>query len=159
MSKAQSKSRVKQKKPNRGTSHAPEKRRVLQDRFLDAFEKVGNLTTAAQLATIDRQTHYNWLKSDPGYKERFADTEEKAHDGLEQEARRRAVVGVDEPVYYKGEVVGYVRKMSDVLLIFLLKGARPEKYRERFEHTGPNGGPIQAVTRIEREVIDPKVCE
>ena len=31
---------------------------------------------------------------------------------------------------------------SDTLLIFLLKGLRPQKYRERYEHTGANGGPI-----------------
>jgi hypothetical protein len=28
------------------------------------------------------------------------------------------------------------------MLIFMLKGAKPEKYRERFEHSGPSGGPI-----------------
>ncbi len=134
------------KKPRRAHSTAAAKQRERQDQFLDTFAKVGNLSASARTAGIDRQTHYNWLEADPsGYGQRFADAEERAHDALEQEARRRAVVGVDEPVFYKGEIVGYIRKMSDVLLIFLLKAARPEKFRERWqgELTGKDGGPIQ----------------
>ena len=53
---------------------------------------------------------------------------------LEREARRRAVEGVEEPVgFYKGEPSAYVRKYSDTLLIFLMKGARPDKYRDRWD--------------------------
>jgi hypothetical protein len=48
-------------------------------------------------------------------------------------------------VFYQGEKVGTVQKYSDTLLIFLMKGVRPEKYRERFGHeiTGKDGGPIE----------------
>ena len=56
---------------------------------------------------------------------------EQAADVLEREAWRRASEGVKQPVFYQGEVCGHVRKYSDVLLIFLLKGARPDKYREQ----------------------------
>jgi hypothetical protein len=37
-----------------------------------------------------------------------------------------------------------VREYSDTLLIFLLKGMRPQKYRDqaRVEHTAPDGGGI-----------------
>ena len=49
----------------------------------------------------------------------------------EVEARRRAVEGVEEPVgWFQGTPGGTVRKYSDTLLIFLLKGARPHKYRD-----------------------------
>lgn len=58
---------------------------------------------------------------------------------MEQEAFRRAVEGTEKPVFGSmgfrmgsGEI-GRVREYSDTLLIFLLKGARPEKYRERTE--------------------------
>jgi hypothetical protein len=64
-------------------------------------------------------------------------------DQLEQEARRRAHDGVRKPVYQGGKRVGYIQEYSDTLLIFLLKGLRPEKYRERFEHSGAGGGPLQ----------------
>ena len=55
---------------------------------------------------------------------------------MEEEARIRAMFGVKQPVFYKGEVCGSVRKYSDVLLIFLLKGLRPEVYRENRHITG-----------------------
>ena len=52
---------------------------------------------------------------------------------LEPEAIRRAVEGVEKPVYQGGELVGYVREYSDTLLIFLLKGGKPHKYRENIK--------------------------
>lgn len=54
---------------------------------------------------------------------------------LEDEAHRRAFDGVDEPVFYKGEDCGAVKKYSDTLAIFLLKAHAPEKYRERQDLT------------------------
>jgi len=103
-----------------------------QAAFLAAFAELGNVTGAAEAAGVHRQRHWEWLK-DPGYADRFADAQEQAVERLETEARRRAIVGVEEPVYQGGKLVGGVRKYSDTLLIFLLKGARPERYRERFD--------------------------
>jgi hypothetical protein len=60
-------------------------------------------------------------------------------DQLEEEARRRAVDGVLKPVFQRGRQVGRIREYSDVLLVTLLKGKRPDTYRERFEHTGKGG--------------------
>ena len=40
------------------------------------------------------------------------------------------MLGVEQPVFYRGEIAGTVRKYSDVLLIFLLKVTRPNIYRE-----------------------------
>ena len=98
--------------------------------FLAAFAECGTVTHAASAAEIGRSTHYEWIKTDERYAGAYEDAKEAAGDSLEAEARRRAVLGVSEPVYYKGEVVGHVQKYSDTLLIFLLKGAKPEKYRD-----------------------------
>jgi hypothetical protein len=54
-------------------------------------------------------------------------------DKLEAEAVRRAVEGDEEAVYYQGKIVGYVKRKSDVMLIFLLKGRRPQVWRDRFD--------------------------
>lgn len=123
-----------------------------QERFLDAFKQVGNVSAAAKLAGIGRRTHYDWLAGDPEYATNFADAEETAADALEMEARRRAVLGIKEDVLYKGRVVATKKTYSDTLLIFLLNGARPEKYRARYDHrhTGSKGGPIQ----IQHSTID-----
>ena len=61
-----------------------------------------------------------------------------AGDILEAEAHRRAVEGVEEPVgWYKGQAGGTVRRYSDVLLMFLLKGVLPERYKDRIEDAWP----------------------
>ena len=59
-----------------------------------------------------------------------------------KEAYRRAVLGVAEPVYQGGELVGTVQRYSDRLLEFLIRGRRPQTYRDntRLEVTGANGG-------------------
>ena len=122
---------------------------MLKAAFLAAFSTCGNISEAAKLADVERRTHYRWLAKDAAYVKAFDDATEQASDALEQEARRRAVDGVDEPVFYQGSECGVVRKYSDTLLIFLMKGARPDKYRERFEHTGKDGGEV--VFRVVRD--------
>ena len=130
--------------------------------FLAAFAEVGNITQAAEIAGCNRCMHYDWYEKSEPYRQAFDEAEEKAADRLEQEARRRAVEGVSEPVFYQGEKVGTVQKYSDTLLIFLLKGVRPEKYRERYNHeiTGKNGQPIQVeVSELTSEERKERISE
>jgi hypothetical protein len=101
--------------------------------FLNAFALLGRVPQAAKAAEIDLSLHYKWLKSDPDYALSFKDAQDMAADLLESEAVRRAVQGVDKPVYYKGRQVGTVKEYSDTLLIFTLKGLRPEKYKDRIQ--------------------------
>jgi hypothetical protein len=105
-----------------------------KDLFVQVFAETGNVTAATKAAGIGRTTHYRWLQADPAYKAEVDNAREEAVERLEREALRRAVEGVDEPVFHKGEVCGQIRRYSDTLLIFMLKAANPEKYRERFEH-------------------------
>ncbi len=103
--------------------------------FLAALAETGNITAAAQAAGVGRRSHYLWME-DPAYRAKYEEAMDTAVDALEREARRRAIEGVVEPVFYKGKAVGAVRRYSDTLAIFLLKAARPEKYRDRHEFTG-----------------------
>ena len=104
--------------------------------FLAAYRGTGNILLACQAAQISRSSHYRWLQ-EPDYAQEFEQAKKDAVDVLEAEARRRAVEGYMEPVgWYKGQAGGTVRRYSDALLIFLLKGAAPEKYRERVEVSG-----------------------
>lgn len=81
---------------------------------------------------------YAQRKDDPDFAQDWADALDTAADVMEHEAFRRAVKGTIKPVYQNGKLVGSIKEYSDTLLIFLLKAARPEKYRERTEtrHTG-----------------------
>ena len=110
-----------------------------QKAFLAAYAGCGNITDAARKAKCNRSSHYAWMEN-AAYAETFAAAHKQACETLESEARRRAVSGVRKPVYYQGDVVGLVREYSDTLLIFLLKAALPEKYRDdyRAELTNPN---------------------
>ena len=117
-----------------------------QKAFLAAFTKCGSITEAASLANTTRQRHYEWLQ-DPEYKAAFNVALEESIELLEREARRRALEGTTEPVFYKGDVCGSIQKYSDTLAIFLLKAHRPQRYRDNatIEHVGAAGGPIKVL--------------
>jgi len=115
-----------------GKLRTPQRKKL----FLAAYREVGIITKAAEVAGISRRTHYKWLEADKDYAKQFSEATEDAADAMESEAWRRAMQGTEKPVFYKGKQCGSIQEFSDVLLIFMLKGARPEKYRERVEHMG-----------------------
>jgi hypothetical protein len=110
-------------------------------RYLRAIALTGTLTAGCKAARVSPHTVYQWREHD----EPFSIAEHEARnafaDALEQEAVRRAWHGVQKPVYHEGRIVGHVRELSDVLLMFMLKALRPEKFRERMQlqHAGANG--------------------
>jgi hypothetical protein len=128
------------------------KTREKQAKFLEQYVATGEIGPAARAAGIERTTHYVWMKRCASYKARFEEAQRMRVEVLETEVRRRALVGWLEPVYYKGQKLGDVRKFSDVLLIFALKAERPEKYRERVEHRlgSEDGSPLKFVLAVER---------
>src|SRR5690606_38686732 len=103
--------------------------------FLELLATNGNVTVSAEAFNLERARLYEIRKTDKTFADASDAAMQQAADHLEAEARRRAVDGWDEPVYWQGEQVGVVRKFSDTLLIFLMKGANPEKYRDRVDHT------------------------
>ncbi|MDG9966943.1 terminase [Achromobacter mucicolens] len=102
------------------------------------------MTKSAAAVGASRSVVYEWRMADEEFAKAWDQAIRVATLGLEDEARRRAQDGVDEPVFYLGAECGTVRKYSDTLLIFLLK-AHDHKYREKtgLELTGLNGGPVQ----------------
>lgn len=125
----------------------PQMRGLWEPAFLTALAELGNYKEAAKLAGISRMTAWRHKTSDPEFAQKCADAEQEAADLLEKEAWRRATEGTDEPVFYKGDQCGTIKRYSDNLLMFLLRGVRPEKYRERFVL------PVDELNRlIEREL-------
>lgn len=115
------------------------------ERFLESLAVSGNVSKAVIAAGVSRSCAYAHRDEDEAFRKAWDEAEAIAADALEEEARRRAVEGDEVTIYNsKGDAVGSTWKRSDTLLIFLLKGARPEKYREnmRHEHSGPGGGPV-----------------
>lgn len=123
------------------TDRTPKKRAAF---LTSLIETGGNVSRACEAAGIARQRVYEWRSADADFAAAWDEAVEAGTDELEEEARRRAYEGVDEPVFYQGETCGTVRKYSDTLLIFLLKGRRPDKYRDSVKHEvgGADGGPV-----------------
>jgi len=120
----------------------PENRHARKRAYLKALEQTGAVTVASDAASIDRKMPSEWREKDA----EFADAEQVAlsnfADRLEKEAVRRAIKGVRKKKFTgKGEPVEdpetgeqYIeREYSDTLLIFMLKGARPDKYKYRLD--------------------------
>jgi len=136
--------------------------------FLDSFRNCGIIRIAAESAGITRQSHYDWLKQDPQYREDFDEATREATEAFVFEVITRATVGSLKPVFYKGEAItipcrdddpesfddpmnpGHFRKLymeatkSDILLMFLLKKLDPS-YREGYvppirDNTGSMAG-------------------
>ncbi|MFV0679999.1 terminase [Ottowia sp.] len=103
----------------------------------------GNVSRACKAVDISRQIAYQWRDLYPEFATAWEKAKAQGMEALEDEANRRAFEGFDEPVVYQGAITDTVKKYSDTLLIFLLKGGKPEKYRERAEISGPGGGPIE----------------
>ena len=136
-------------------SKAPQKRKLAHQRaFLKAFEDSGCIRRAAKAAGITREAHYKWLRDDDAYEAAFKESQRAAADYLESEAVVRATKGWLEPVLYQGQVAAHVRRYSDGLLMFLLRGMMPEKYGvQRKEISGPQRTPTQA--QVEVVIVQP----
>jgi len=106
-----------------------------KETFVNMMAELPNQTVVCKLLDINPSSIANARKKDPEFDEKVKDAIEQGYDMMEEEARRRAVDGVIEPVFYKGEQVvdsegkpTGIRKYSDQLLITLLKGNRAKKF-------------------------------
>jgi len=100
----------------------------MKEAFLIILREVPVLTVAARAVGIATCTVRDHRTKYPEFDAAVKEAMEEGVDSLEAEAVRRARDGWKEPVYYKGERVGNVRKYSDYLLGVLLKGRRAKVY-------------------------------
>ena len=101
--------------------------------FLESLSMSGNVTAACSRAGVGHTTVYNYRNRYSEFEELWREALDKAADLLDAEALRRAVKGVEKPVFHKGKVCGTIREYSDRLLIVLMRAARPDKYAQRRE--------------------------
>lgn len=103
-----------------------------QGAFLSALvANGGQHGKAAKAANLTRQSHYQWMKTDEHYQELHRQAMIQVTVVLEDEAIRRAIDGQEKGIYYQGQQCGTELVHSDGLMMFLLRAADPEKYRER----------------------------
>src|SRR5690606_12585137 len=73
---------------------------------------------SSDVCSSDLSTLIRWRMEDAEFDKKFKETQEAVADALEDIAFERA------------------KNKSDILLMFLLNGLRPEKYKYRVEHGG-----------------------
>jgi len=129
-------------KPPRTTTRAKLSKKK-RKAFLRVLEQTGQVGEAAQAVGYQSTNFLRRVyREDEVFAKEWDNAIEAAADLLEDEAVRRARDGVREPVYYRGTVVGHKLSFSDTLLMFLLKGARPDKFADRKKIEGSFTGKI-----------------
>tara|TARA_R110002033_G_scaffold48042_3_gene93951 strand:- start:116605 stop:117654 length:1050 start_codon:yes stop_codon:yes gene_type:complete len=127
-------------------------------KFLEALSRTGNVGAAAYYVQRSRQSAYDLRRRDPDFARGWQAALVLARDVAEDALQERAIDGIEEPVYYHGEVVGMRRRYDSRLLLAHL--ARLDKIAEqvparraaaRFEElmeairTGADSAPLIAV--------------
>lgn len=84
-----------------------------RERFLELLRKSGNVSASCDTAELARTAVYAWRDADPDFAAAWDDAMSLGVEALEDEARRRAFGG------------------SDLLMMFMLKSAKPDRYRDR----------------------------
>lgn len=115
--------------------------------FLEALAGGASITRSAQAAAVGRTTVYEWREADEAFAAAWDDALEAGSDLLEDEARRRAVEGVERPVVAMGKIarnddgtVLKIREYSDTLLAMMLKAKKPKEYRDRLDVNAKHSG-------------------
>jgi hypothetical protein len=128
-----------------------------QKAFLNAYILQPSVRACCEKVKVSPTAFYAWMHKSKDYRMAFEAVKKMGIQTLEDEVVRRALTGVEEPVFNKeGKQVGSRTKYSDSLLMFYLNGNAPEKYKQRntHEHSGPNGGPMLTVSLLDDLVKD-----
>ena len=141
--------------------------------FIEALRHMPVIRHACEAAGVHRVTAWRLREADAEFAAEWDAAMEDGIDKAEQEAYRRAVDGWHEPVIDKGRLAwAYrrkedgtfepvlddngqpvpltVRKHSDGLLSFVLKGRRRNVYGDKTELTGANGGPVTVLDETKK---------
>lgn len=108
--------------------------------FVTSLAGGASITRSCEAAGVARSTAYEWRAADEAFAALWDEALDAGNDLLEDEARRRAVQGVEKPVVAMGKVarnddgsVLMIREYSDTLLALMLKAKKPKEYRERID--------------------------
>lgn len=123
---------------------------ALQQMFIEHLRKHGVIGEAALFATVSRKLVLNQRKDFPEFDQEVREAMVEHADVVETELLRRAVEGIDEPVFYKGEQVATVKKYSDRLLELAIKSKKPE-YRDKSQLSVAMSGGVLIVPGIETD--------
>ncbi|WP_373043987.1 hypothetical protein [Vulgatibacter sp.] len=132
-----------------------------REAFLAELAESASPRLAAARAGIERRTAYRHREDDPEFAAAWDRALDLGLDQLLEEAFRRSVQGVEEPVVHQGQISQdvdgnpvTVRRYSDRLLEVLLKWRYPEKMADRLKAEVDVSGTLGEgvdVNRLSRE--------
>lgn len=101
-----------------------------QEEFLTTLAATGCISHAAAAAGISRTALYRLRNSPDGaaFQARWKEALQDAVSELGDAAFSRALKGISEPVWYKGEQIGERVRYDNKLLMFLLRAHDPATY-------------------------------
>ena len=148
------------------------KRWAMQQAFLAKFSKTHLLCASADAAGISPQAVEQWRHEGTygdkssgtlnsfNFPKRFNMASLRYQETLDVEIDRRAVDGIDKPVYYKWEKVDTVKEYSDNLLMFRRKKLDPT-YRDNYAPTvNPQGVKVTSITfNFHPDVVQPSASQ
>jgi hypothetical protein len=129
-----------------------------QRAFLIGFLQTCEIRNAGRISGVSRQSHYEWMRSDPLYREQFRRAREMLADAAEDELYRRAMIGNETPIIFRGKITGSYQTPSDQLLMFMLKALRPRIYRETARSPFGEPGPTEINIRVHKPENPPAVA-
>ena len=120
-------------------------------KFLAVLRQTGNVKRAREAVGYSLSSVYEWRDADARFAADWAGAIEEYATQLEEEADRRGVKGYVTQTYTdESGQVHEVRHYSDNLLMFRLKGIKPDMYRE---HKKGDGVPPQVVQLMVQKVL------
>lgn len=121
--------------------------KILRDknRFTEYIDRVAigdNIKSILEDLDVDYSfiNKIMWLRPDLQKLETMAAAvrDKLRHKLAVDELHRRAVDGIEKPVYYKGKLVDRYKQYSDTMLKLMLTSGDPEKYsdKQQIQHSG-----------------------
>lgn len=112
-----------------------------KEAFFAALADCGSVVGACSASGLNRWFIYGQRGKDKDFAERWNMALQLYADKLDMELHNRAVVGEQEPIWYKDEtgkpaIVGYRTKKSDSLFHVSLQANNPAKYSRKLEVAG-----------------------
>lgn len=116
--------------------------------FFRILAASGSVSLAAERTGLCRSTLYAHRAQNPAFARRWAEALGLGVEKVRDEVFRRALVGLEKPVFHAGRRVGEVTHYDNRLLWSLLKSHEPETYGPR--RPQPLGGaPVDLARRLD----------
>lgn len=118
-------------------------------------ETASNVTRSCEASRVTRDYVYTKRKEDPEFAKRFEKAYQDGYDVLEEACQKRAYGGFIKTTRDgQGNVIKTEENFSDALAMFLLKGNKSDKFRDRVETIEGAGAAPSRLQRLTDEELD-----